>query len=88
MSTESASVYVLSPKTLEAIISLEDHIEVLVETYRALGIDLRDENLEPFSPWDYKIPQEQWLAICGRMNELNPVNGGLLFMNKGPSSNG
>jgi hypothetical protein len=88
MTTESASVYVLSPTTLDLILSLDDPVEIMVETYRALGVDLKDESLEPFSPWDYKIPQDQWLAICGRMNELMPVKGGMFFMNKGPSSDG
>lgn len=74
-----------------------DLVEVLVETYRAFGYDLKDPDCPPFRAMDCEIPMQQWTAICGalqvgsdRFNRTRDpmvrVNYMLDWMNKGPSA--
>ena len=73
-----------------------DWVQAVVETFKALGVDLTDPDGPSIRPGDYQIPVDQWKAIaeaCTATNEpadmargIAAVNHMLDWMNYGPGS--
>lgn len=73
----------LTDDEIEMLEKQENGPEVILTFYRIAGSPLDEPSIEELDPTKFKIPKDQWLHICGSIEQLG---GKLAWMNVGPSA--